>query len=232
MIKVEGLRKYFYSGIFSKKVIKAVDGIGFEIGKGKTLGLVGESGSGKTTIGRAILRLVEPTSGRIFFDGEDITKLNGKKLKNLRRKMQMIFQHPESSLNPRMKIYDSIAEPMRIHKLCNKTEEKEGIFKLIETVNLNREILSRYPHEISGGEIQRVVLARVLSLNPGFIVADEPTSMLDVSVQAQILNLMKNLQKEFGITYLFISHDLDVVRWMSDEIAVMNNGKIVDQHFR
>lgn len=228
MIKVENLRKYFYSGIFSKKMIKAVDGVSFEIGEGKTLGLVGDSGSGKTTVGRAILRLIEPTSGRIFFDGEDITKLNGSELKKLRKRMQIIFQHPESSLNPRMRIYDSIAEPLRIHKLCSKREEKEKIFELIETVNLNEELLSRYPHELSGGQIQRAVLARVLSLKPKFIVADEPTSMLDISVQAQILNLMKNLQKEFKITYLFISHDLDVVRWMSDEIAIIHNGRIVD----
>ena len=143
--------------------------------------------------------------------------------------MLIIFQNPESSLNPRMKIYDSIAEPLRIHKICNKKEEKERIFELIETVNLNEELLFRYPHELSGGQIQRVVIARILSLNPKFIVADEPTSMLDVSVQAQILNLLKDLQKKYGVSYLFISHDLEVAEWMSDEIAIMHKGKIVER---
>lgn len=227
-VEVENLKKYFYSGIFRKKEIKAVDGVSFEIKEGKTLGLVGESGCGKTTVGRTILRLIEPTEGKMFFDGEDITSLNGSKLKKLGREMQIIFQNPESSLNPRMKIYDSIAEPLRIHKICNKNEEKERIFELIETVNLNEELLFRYPHELSGGQIQRVAIARILSLNPKFIVADEPTSMLDVSVQAQILNLLKDLQRKYAISYLFISHDLEVVEWMSDEIAIMHKGKIVE----
>ncbi|MEA2032261.1 MAG: dipeptide/oligopeptide/nickel ABC transporter ATP-binding protein [Euryarchaeota archaeon] len=227
-IKVENLKKYFYSGIFRKKEINAVDGVSFEIEEGKTLGLIGESGCGKTTVGRTILRLIEPTEGKIFFDGEDITRLNGNKLKKLGREMQVIFQNPESSLNPRMRIYDSIAEPLRIHKVCNKKEEKGMIFELIETVNLNEELLFRYPHELSGGQIQRVVIARILSLNPKFIIADEPTSMLDVSVQAQILNLMKDLQEKYGISYLFISHDLEVVEWMSDEIAIMDKGVIVE----
>ncbi|MBA7526784.1 Oligopeptide transport ATP-binding protein OppF [subsurface metagenome] len=227
-VEVENLKKYFYSGIFRKKVIKAVDGVSFEIKEGKTLGLVGESGCGKTTVGRTILRLIEPTEGKMLFDGEDITSLNGSKLKKLGREMQIIFQNPEASLNPRMKIYDSIAEPLRIHKICNKNEEKEVIFELIETVNLNEELLFRYPHELSGGQIQRVAIARILSLNPKFIVADEPTSMLDVSVQAQILNLLKDLQKKYAISYLFISHDLEVVEWMSDEIAIMRKGKIVE----
>ncbi|HID42878.1 MAG TPA: ABC transporter ATP-binding protein, partial [Archaeoglobaceae archaeon] len=151
-VEVENLKKYFYSGIFRKKEIKAVDGVSFEIKEGKTLGLFGESGCGKTTVGRTILRLIEPTEGKIFFDGEDITSLNGSKLKKLGREMQIIFQNPESSLNPRMKIYDSIAEPLSIHKICNKKEEKERIFELIETVNLNEELLFRYPHELSGGQ--------------------------------------------------------------------------------
>ena len=228
-LEVKDLKKYFYSGIFRKKVIKAVDGVSFEIKEGKTLGLVGESGCGKTTVGRTILRLTNPTEGKIIFDGRDITSLNGSELKKLGKEMQIIFQNPESSLNPRMKIYDSIAEPLRIHNICNKKEEKERIFELIETVNLNEELLFRYPHEISGGQIQRVVIARILSLNPKFIVADEPTSMLDVSVQAQILNLLKDLQKKYALSYLFISHDMEVVEWMSDEIAIMHKGKIVER---
>jgi len=228
-LEVKNLKKYFYSGIFRKKVIKAVDGVSFEIKEGKTLGLVGESGCGKTTVGRTILRLTNPTEGKIIFDGRDITSLNGSELKKLGKEMQIIFQNPESSLNPRMKIYDSIAEPLRIHNICNKKEEKERIFELIETVNLNEELLFRYPHEISGGQIQRVVIARILSLNPKFIVADEPTSMLDVSVQAQILNLLKDLQKKYALSYLFISHDMEVVEWISDEIVIMHKGKIVDR---
>jgi ABC-type oligopeptide transport system ATPase subunit len=228
-VEVKNLKKYFYSGVFRKKVIKAVDGVSFEIKEGKTLGLVGESGCGKTTVGRTILRLINPTEGKIIFDGGDITSLNGSELKKFGRVMQIIFQNPESSLNPRMKIFDSIAEPLSIHKICNKNEEKERIFELIETVNLNEELLFRYPHELSGGQIQRVVIARILSLNPKFIVADEPTSMLDVSVQAQILNLLKDLQKKYGLSYLFISHDLEVVEWMSDEIAIMHKGKIVER---
>lgn len=227
-VEVKNLKKYFYSGVLRKKEIKAVDGVSFEIKEGKTLGLVGESGCGKTTVGRTILRLINPTEGEIIFDGGDITSMNGRELKKLGREMQIIFQNPESSLNPRMNIYDSIAEPLSIHKICNKNEKKERIFELIETVNLNEELLFRYPHELSGGQIQRVVIARILSLNPKFIVADEPTSMLDVSVQAQILNLLKDLQKKYGISYLFISHDLEVVEWMSDEIAIMHKGKLVE----
>jgi ABC-type oligopeptide transport system ATPase subunit len=228
-VEVKNLKKYFYSGVFRKKVIKAVDGVSFEIKEGKTLGLVGESGCGKTTVGRTILRLINPTEGKIIFDGGDITSLNGSELKKFGRVMQIIFQNPESSLNPRMKIFDSIAEPLSIHKICNKNEEKERIFELIETVNLNEELLFRYPPELSGGQIQRVVIARILSLNPKFIVADEPTSMLDVSVQAQIPNLLKDLQKKYGLSYLFISHDLEVVEWLSDEIAIMHKGKIVER---
>lgn len=228
LLSVENLKKYYYSGVFNKKEIRAVDGVDLEIKSGRTLGLVGGSGCGKTTVARTILRLVEPTDGSIVFDGRDITKLRGREMKNLGREMQIIFQNPESSLNPRMKIYDAILEPLRIHKLCSADEENEKIHKLIEIVNLNKELLFRYPHELSGGQLQRVVIARILSLNPKFIVADEATSMLDPLVQAQILNLMKDLQEKLGISYLFISHDMDVVEWMSDEIAVMDKGKIVD----
>ena len=228
LLSVENLKKYYYSGVFNKKEIKAVDGVDLEIKSGRTLGLVGGSGCGKTTVARTILRLVEPTDGSIVFDGRDITKLRGREMKNLGREMQIIFQNPETSLNPRMKIYDAILEPLRIHKLCSADEENEKIHRLIEIVNLNQELLFRYPHELSGGQLQRVVIARILSLNPKFIVADEATSMLDPLVQAQILNLMKDLQEKLGISYLFISHDMDVVEWMSDEIAVMDKGKIVD----
>lgn len=228
LLSVENLKKYYYSGVFNKKEIRAVDGVDLEIKSGRTLGLVGGSGCGKTTVARTILRLVEPTDGSIVFDGRDITKLRGREMKNLGREMQIIFQNPETSLNPRIKIYDAILEPLRIHKLCSADEENEKIHKLIEIVNLNKELLFRYPHELSGGQLQRVVIARILSLNPKFIVADEATSMLDPLVQAQILNLMKDLQEKLGISYLFISHDMDVVEWMSDEIAVMDKGKIVD----
>jgi peptide/nickel transport system ATP-binding protein len=228
LLSVENLKKYYYSGVFNKKEIRAVDGVDLEIKSGRTLGLVGGSGCGKTTVARTILRLVEPTDGSIVFDGRDITKLRGREMKNLGREMQIIFQNPETSLNPRMKIYDAILEPLRIHKLCSADEENEKIHRLIEIVNLNQELLFRYPHELSGGQLQRVVIARILSLNPKFIVADEATSMLDPLVQAQILNLMKDLQEKLGISYLFISHDMDVVEWMSDEIAVMDKGKIVD----
>ncbi len=228
MIKVDELRKYFCSGIFRRRVIKAVDGVSFEIGEGRTLGLVGESGSGKTTVGRTILRLIEPTSGEIFFNDIDVRRLRGDELKGIRKKMQIVFQNPESALNPRMRIYDSLKEPLRIHRLCSRRGEKRRILELIEDVSLDKELLNRYPHELSGGQIQRIVLARVLSLNPEFIVADEPTSLLDVSVQAQILNLMKRLQREFKLTYLFISHDLEVVEWMSDEVVRIDGGRVVD----
>ncbi len=190
---------------------------------------MGESGCGKSTLARVILGLIPPSGGRIFFHGQEITTASSAELKKVRKKMQIIFQHPESALNPRMKIYDSLVEPMRIqHLVNNHREEKKKASELIELVGLHKEHLSRYSHELSGGQIQRVVLARILSLQPEFIVADEPTSMLDVSVQAQVLNLFKEIQKKFNIAYLFISHDLEVIRWMSDRVAVMYAGGIVE----
>jgi len=229
LIRVENLKKVFVTGVFRKRLVNAVDDVSFTISSGETLGLVGESGCGKSTLARVILGLIPPSGGRIFFHGQEITEARAAELKKVRRKMQIIFQHPESALNPRMKIYDSLVEPMRIHHLVNnRREEKKKAEELIELVGLHKEHLDRYPHELSGGQIQRVVLARILSLQPEFIVADEPTSMLDVSVQAQVLNLFKEIQKKFNISYLFISHDLEVVRWMSDWVAVMYAGSIVE----
>ncbi len=228
MIEVEDLKKYFSTGILRKRHIKAVNGVSFQIERGETLGLVGESGCGKTTIGRSLLRLIEPTAGKIIFDGIDLLHLKKKELRRLRPRMQMIFQDPDASLNPRMRIGDSIAEPLKLQGGLNKVEIKEKVSELIETVGLNPEHVNRYPYQLSGGQNQRVVLARVLAVNPDFIIADEPTSSLDVSVQAQILNLMNHLKREFDLTLLFISHDLEVVRHMSDRIAVMYRGKIVE----
>jgi len=228
MIEVKDLRKYFSSGILKKQYIKAVDGVSFQIERGETLGLVGESGCGKTTVGKLLLRLIEPTSGKISFDGIDLLQLKKKELRKVRPRMQMIFQDPEASLNPGMKVGDSIAEPLKLQGGLNKREIKNKVSELIETVGLNPEHVNRYPYQLSGGQNQRVVLARVLALNPDFIVADEPTSSLDVSVQAQILNLIRDLKRDLHLTLLFISHDLEVVRHMSDRIAVMYYGKIVE----
>ena len=228
MLEVARLTKYFSSGLVRKRYQRAVDDVSFKIEKGRTLGLVGESGCGKTTIGRLILRLIKPTGGKVLFDGVDLFALNRRELLAIRPRIQMIFQDPDSSLNPRMKIGTSIAEPLKLHGTIPKAKREQRIRELIETVGLNPEHVNRYPYQLSGGQNQRVVLARILAMNPDLIIADEPTSSLDVSVQAQILNLMKDLQKEFDHTYLFISHDLDVVRIMADRIAVMYLGRLVE----
>jgi len=228
LLKVEDLKKYYYSGLFKKEVHRAVDGVSFEIGRGETLGLVGKSGCGKSTLGRTVLRLLEPTSGKVLFEGQDIAGLKGSALKSLGTRMQIIFQNPESCLNPRMKVYDAIAEPLRLHRLCERDEERGRIQELIEAVSLSEELLFRYPGELSGGQLQRVAIARVLGLKPKLIVADEPTSMLDPLVQAQVLSLLKSLQEDYRISFLFISHDMEIVKWMSDGIAVMEKGKIID----
>ncbi len=223
------LKKYFpVKGLIRVKGwVRAVDNVTLLIPEGKTLGLVGESGSGKTTIGRLVLRLIEPTSGSVFFMGRNIFKLRGRDLRWFRRNAQMVFQDPYGSLNPRMTVYDIINEALRTHKI-DVGDPKEYIIKLLYEVGLNETHLYRYPHEFSGGQRQRIAIARVLALQPKFIVLDEPTSALDVSVQAQILNMLKDLQKRYNLTYLFISHDLGVVRYMSDYIAVMYVGKIVE----
>ncbi|MBK7844972.1 MAG: ABC transporter ATP-binding protein [Bdellovibrionales bacterium] len=233
LLEIKNLKKYFplKKGIFGSVLssIHAVDDVSLTVRKGRTLGLVGESGCGKTTLGRALLRLVEPTSGEIIYNGVDITKLGRNEMRGMRRKMQIIFQDPYASLNPRMTIGAAIMEPMVIHNLGNsKNDRIEMAGKLMERVGLSRAMLNRYPHEFSGGQRQRICIARALAVEPEFIVCDESVSALDVSIQAQILNLLLDLQDEFNLTYIFISHDLAVVKFISDEIAVMNKGVIVE----
>ncbi|HLF78705.1 MAG TPA: oligopeptide/dipeptide ABC transporter ATP-binding protein [Dehalococcoidia bacterium] len=216
--------------IISRKIAdnKAVDGITFNVRKGETMGLVGESGCGKSTTGRAILQLYKPTAGQILFNGTDLNTLRGNDLRLLRRKMQMIFQDPYASLNPRMSVRDIIGEPLLIHKLGNKTERDERVAELMRIVGLNPYYATRFPHEFSGGQRQRIGIARALAVSPDFIVCDEPVSALDVSIQAQIINLLEELQEQFGLTYLFIAHDLAVVRHISDRVAVMYLGKMME----
>src|SRR6187397_1846766 len=233
LVQVEDLKVYFpiKSGlVLDRHVgdIKAVDGVSFEIQRGETLGLVGESGCGKSTVGRAMLRLYEATAGKVIFDGQDISKLGEAELRTLRRRMQMIFQDPFSSLNPRHSVSRMIGEPMRVHGLAGRRAANARVRELLQIVGLPADAAGRYPHEFSGGQRQRIGLARSLALNPDFIVADEPVSALDVSIQAQIINLLENLQREFDLTYLFIAHDLAVVRHISDRIAVMYLGSIVE----
>lgn len=227
LLEVKNLKKYFKT---KKGLLHAVDDISFNIKKGETLGLVGESGCGKSTAGRAILRLHEPTSGEVLLDGENVVDFKSKKeMKKMRQDMQIVFQDPYSSLNPRMNTFDLIAEPLRVNKICKSTEElEEKVYKMMETVGLEERLAGTFPHELDGGRRQRIGIARALILEPKFIVLDEPVSALDVSIQAQILNLMDNLQDEFGLTYLFISHDLSVVKHISDRIAVMYLGKMVE----
>lgn len=227
LLEVNELKKYFPT---PKGLLHAVDDVTFSIEEGKTLGVVGESGCGKSTTGRAVLRLLEPTAGKIVFDGVDISELNAKQLRSMRTRMQIIFQDPFSSLNPRMTISQAIEEPIRLHDLIpDKGEREERVLELMDRVGLARRLCSTYPHELDGGRRQRIGIARALAVNPAFIVCDEPVSALDVSIQAQILNLMKELQEEMGLTYMFITHDLSVVYHFSDDIAVMYLGKIIEK---
>jgi oligopeptide transport system ATP-binding protein len=233
LIRVEKLHVHFpvRGGLLgqSKDVVKAVDGVSFEIESGRTLGLVGESGCGKTTVGRAILRLIPAASGRIFFEGKSVFDLPRAELRRLRRQMQIIFQDPAGSLNPRMKVGAIVGEPLEVHGLARGSESRAKVTSLLQRCGLEADAALRYPHEFSGGQRQRIGIARALALKPKLIVCDEPTSALDVSIQAQILNLLRDLQDDFGLSYLFISHDIAVVHHMCDRIAVMKDGRIVEQ---
>jgi oligopeptide transport system ATP-binding protein len=219
-----------YRGVFQRQVgaVRAVDGVSFDVRQGETLGLVGESGCGKSTTGRTILQLYKPTAGTVIFDGTDLVKLKGEQLRQMRRKMQMIFQDPYASLNPRMTVAQLVGEPLMVHNVATGAEIQERVEHLLELVNLNPAFASRYPHEFSGGQRQRIGVARALALQPSFIICDEPISALDVSIQAQVVNLLEELQEQFNLTYLFIAHDLSMVKHISDRVAVMYLGVIVE----
>jgi len=232
LLTVDDLAVYFpvHKGVLSRVAgqVHAVDGVSFEIPRGKTLSLVGESGSGKTTTGRAILRLIEPTQGKVVFNGVTLSDLHRKEMRNLRREMQLIFQDPYGSLNPRMTVFSMLAEALAVHNLCPREKRRDRVLELLDLVGLPPEAADRYPNEFSGGQRQRIGVARALAVEPSLIVADEPVSALDVSIQAQILNLLKDLQKKLGLTYLFIGHDLSVIQHISDYVAVMYLGRIVE----
>ena len=234
LLKVEHLSKEFpaesgmFAKRFSKRVVSAVNDISFEIYPGETFGLVGESGCGKSTTGRTIMRLTKPTAGKVFFEGRDVSAMNKHELKDMRREMQFIFQDPYASLNPRMTIGEIVSEPMTIHGVGTKEERIERVRELLDVVGLNPEHINRYPHEFSGGQRQRVGIARALAVEPKFIVCDEPISALDVSIQAQVINILEDLQDKFNFTYLFISHDLAMVRHISDQVGVMYLGNLVE----
>lgn len=234
LVEVREIKKYFpargdwFAQMFDRRQIKAVDGVSFSIPRGTTLGLVGESGSGKTTTGRLIARLTQPTAGEVRYEGQNITAFNGKELKRLRRNIQMIFQDPSSSLNRRKTAGQIVSEPIRIHNLAPKGARESRLVELMQMVGLSRHFLNRYPHEMSGGQRQRVGIARALAVEPEFIICDEPVTALDVSIQAQILNLLMDLQDELDLTYLFIAHDLSVVKHVSNRVAVMYLGKVVE----
>lgn len=232
LVRVRNLKKHFpiYAGVFRRQVgaVKAVDGISFDIYRGETLGLVGESGCGKSTAGRVILRLYEATEGTVLFGEDDLTKLKGERLRKIRPRMQMIFQDPHASLNPRMTVGSIVSEPLREHGVARGEEVQERVSELLTRVGLNASHANRYPHEFSGGQRQRIGIARALALNPEFIVADEPIAALDVSIQAQVVNLLKELQDDLGLTYLFISHDLSMIRHIADRVVVMYLGKSME----
>jgi oligopeptide transport system ATP-binding protein len=233
LVQIRDLQMHFpvTKGIILQRqvgAVKAVDGVSFNIKKGETLGLVGESGCGKSTTGRAILQLYRPTAGSVVFQGTDLTKLKGEEMRRMRRKVQMIFQDPYASLNPRMTVGDIIGEPIKVHNLRQGKEVRTRVQELLQLVGLNPYFINRYPHEFSGGQRQRIGVARALAVEPEFVVCDEPVSALDVSIQAQIINLLEELQEQFGLTYLFIAHDLSVVRHISDRVAVMYLGKMME----